>query len=190
MHWALIEDSRHESVHPRESAWKWAPLKICADFSCMSRAGLVACCIYAELHIKGWCCRVSQRHPPASNWDLLITHLAENSAFDAMYKIAKHCTAGHTRHPDERCKYKGHYLWAWLFPICMFTFLHVQYLYQALSLQHLHLEDARELLCLDQSAGAIKVILRLESNSLPGLPTRIPISRVHSTSKGGRIAYQ
>ena len=32
MHWALIEDSRHESVHPRESAWKWAPLKICADF--------------------------------------------------------------------------------------------------------------------------------------------------------------
>ena len=127
MHWALIEDSRHESVHPRESAWKWAPLKICADFSCMSQAGLVACCIYAELHIKGWCCRVSHSHPPASNWDLLITHLAENSAFDAMYKIAKHCTAGHTRHPDERCKYKGHYLWAWLFPICMFTFLHVQY---------------------------------------------------------------
>ena len=91
MHWALIEDSRHESVHPRESAWKWAPLKICADFSCMSRAGwlLVA---YTLLHIKGCCCRVSHSHPPASNWDLLITHLAENSAFDAMYKIAKHCT--------------------------------------------------------------------------------------------------
>ena len=76
------------------------------------------------------------------------------------------------------------------FPFACSPFYTSSIIYQPLSLQHLHLEDARELLCLDQSAGAIKVILRLESNSLPGLPTRIPISRVHSTSKGRRIAYQ
>ena len=108
------------NLHESERPWKYA-----RTFHAWARLGwlLVA---YTLLHIKGWCCRVSYSHPPASNWDLLITHLAENSAFDAMYNIVKHCT-GHTRHPDERCKYKGHYLWAWLFPICMFTFLHVQY---------------------------------------------------------------
>ena len=141
------------NLHESERPWKYA-----RTFHAWAGLGWLVVAYTLLLHIKGCCCRVSYSHPPASNWDLLITHLAENSAFDAMYNIVKHWTAGHTRHPDERCKYKGHYLWAWLFPICMFTFLHVQYLYQPLSLQHLHLEDARELLCLDQTGGAIKVI--------------------------------
>ena len=44
------------------------------------------------------------------------------------------------------------------FPFACSPFYTSSIIYQPLSLQHLHLEDARELLCLDQTGGAIKVI--------------------------------